>query len=216
MTEEALAEQLLAVAVAALRQQPVERLSLRKIAQQVGVSHQAPYVHFGDKRTFLAAVAGTGLRSAATAAARAVEAAGADPRDRLHALLGAYFEFIESEPHLHDLAYGPLVAKRDHPRLQEAAIAYWNVLHDTVEACQPVGTSEAEVLRRCASAWGTAYGIARLSAMNQIPAAVPAQTEELLHEAVDTLYDGWQRGSSPVHRPGNARTSTTASTTSGP
>lgn len=191
--EQALTEQLLAVALAALRDQPVERLSLRQVAQQVGVSHQAPYVHFGDKRTFLAAVAGTGLRSAATVATRAVESAGADPRDRLHALVDAYLEFIESQPHLHDLAYGPLVAKRDHPRLQEAAIAYWNVLHDTVAGCQPAGTSEAEVLRRCASVWGTAYGIARLSAMEQIPAAVPAQTRDLLHEAVDTIYHGWQK-----------------------
>lgn len=189
----ALTDLLLATAVAALREAPVERLSLRKVAQQVGVSHQAPYVHFGDKRTFLAAVAGTGLRSAAEVAARTVEAAGADPRDRLHALLNAYLEFIESEPHLHDLAYGPLVAKADHPLLQQAAIAYWNVLHDTVAGCQPAGTSEAEVLRRCTSAWGTAYGIARLSAMGQIPAAVPARPRELLHAAVDTLYAGWQR-----------------------
>lgn len=190
--EQALTEQLLAAAVAALREDPAERLSLRRVAQRVGVSHQAPYVHFGTKRTFLAAVAGTGLRPAAAAAARAVEAAGADPRDRLHALVEAYVEFIESQPHLHDLAYGPLVAKSDHPLLQEAAIAYWTVLHDAVAACQPVGTSEAEVLRRCASAWGTAYGIARLSAMGQIPAAVPAPARDLLHEAVDTLYHGWQ------------------------
>lgn len=191
--DQTLTEQLLAGAVAALREEPVERLSLRKVAQRVGVSHQAPYVHFGNKRTFLAAVAGTGLRPAATEAARAVAAAGADPRDRLHALLDAYLGFIQAQPHLHDLAYGPLVAKGDHPLLQEAAIAYWNVLHDTVAACQPAGTSEAEVLRRCASAWGTAYGIARLSAMGQIPTAVPALPRELLHEAVDTMYHGWQR-----------------------
>jgi hypothetical protein len=30
------------------------------VAQTVGVSHQAPYVHFGNKRRFLAAVAGMG------------------------------------------------------------------------------------------------------------------------------------------------------------
>jgi hypothetical protein len=46
-----------------------ERLSLRRVAKTVGVSHQAPYVHFGDKRRFLAAVAGMGLQEAADEAA---------------------------------------------------------------------------------------------------------------------------------------------------
>lgn len=192
--EQALAEQLLDVALEALKDQPAERLSLRRVAHQVGVSHQAPYVHFGDKRRFLAAVAGTGLQKAAADAAAAVAAVGTDPRARLHALVDAYVEFIESHPHLHDLAYGPLVAKVDHPRLQEAAIAYWDLTHDTIAACQPPGTSEAEVLRRCAATWGAVYGIARLATMRQIPTSVPADPPHLLHEAVDTMYDGWQVG----------------------
>ena len=48
-------------------------------------------------------------------------------------------------PHVHDLAYGPTVAKRDHPLLQEAAISYWALLHDAVAACQPPDISEKEV-----------------------------------------------------------------------
>lgn len=47
--EQALTEQLLAAAVAALREDPAERLSLRRVAQRVGVSHQAPYVHLDRK-----------------------------------------------------------------------------------------------------------------------------------------------------------------------
>ena len=189
---EALAEKLLTVGLALLKDQPAEHLSLRRIAEQVGVSHQAPYVHFGDKRRFLAALAGTGLQQAADDAAAAVATAGDDPRRRLHALVDAYVRFIHLHPHVHDLAHGPLVAKADHPRLQEAAIAYWDLLHETVAACQPDGTSEAEVLCRCAAAWGTVYGIARLTALRQIPASVPADQDQLLHEAVDTIYDGWQ------------------------
>jgi AcrR family transcriptional regulator len=190
--EQALTEQLLNVSLELLRDQPAERLSLRRVAQQVGVSHQAPYVHFGDKRRFLAAVAGTGLERAAEEASTAVTAAGVDPLTRLHALVDSYVGFIQTQPHLHDLVYGPLIAKADHPRLQAAAIAFWDLTHDTVAACQPEGTSEAEVLKRCAATWGTAYGIARLAALNQFPAAVPAEPIQLLHEAVETLYEGWQ------------------------
>jgi len=194
--DEALAERLVQVALDLLRTQPAERLSLRRVAQQLGVSHQAPYVHFGDKRTFLAAVAGAGLQQAAAQATALITATGGDPLRRLHALVDAYLGFIHDHPHVHDLANGPLVAKADHPRLQQAAIAYWDLLHDTVAACQPLGTADGEVLRRCAAAWGTVYGIARLATLGQIPASVPGDQRDLLHEAVEIMYEGWQ-----THRP---------------
>lgn len=189
-------ERLLRAALELLREQPAERLSLRRVAQQLDVSHQAPYVHFGNKRRFLAAVAGTGLQGAAAEAAAAVEAAGSDPRCRLHALTDAYLRFVRERPHVHDLAYGPTVDKADHPRLQQAAADYWRLLRDTVAACQPGGVEEAEVLRRCAATWGTVYGIARLTTLHQIPASVPGDRDGLLHEAVDVLHRGWQAGDS--------------------
>jgi AcrR family transcriptional regulator len=184
-------EQLLRAALDMLADEPAERLSLRRVAKTVGVSHQAPYVHFGDKRRFLAAVAGMGLQEAADEAANTIAATGSDPNARLHALADAYIAFIRNRPQVHDLAYGPLVAKADHPRLQQAAIAYWNLLHDAVEACQPPGTSEADVLRGCAATWGTVYGIARLAALHQIPRSVPSEFDRLIHQALDTLRLGW-------------------------
>ncbi|MDQ6934615.1 MAG: TetR/AcrR family transcriptional regulator [Actinomycetota bacterium] len=189
---EALDDRLVTVALELLRSQPADRLSLRQVAQRLGVSHQAPYVNFGDKRTFLAAVAGTGLRQAAQQATAVLADSGGNPLRRLHALVEAYADFIRDYPHVHDLAYGPLVAKADHPGLEAAASAYWDLLHHTVSACQPADTAEAEVLRRCAAAWGTVYGIARLATLRQIPASVPGELRDLLREAVDTLYEGWQ------------------------
>jgi AcrR family transcriptional regulator len=185
-----LGDQLLRAALDVLAHEPAERLSLRSLAQTVGVSHQAPYVHFGDKQRFLAAVAGMGLQEAADHAADAV-AAVSDPGARLHALADSYLAFIRDRPHVHDLAYGPLVAKADHPRLQQAAIAYWNLLHDAVADCHPPGTSEADVLRGCAATWGTVYGIARLAAFQQIPISVPGEFDQLIHQALDTLRLGW-------------------------
>jgi AcrR family transcriptional regulator len=186
-----LGDQLLRAALESLAHEPAERLSLRRVAQTVGVSHQAPYVHFGDKRRFLAAVAGMGVQEAADQAANAMAAAESDPGARLHALADSYIAFIRNRPHVHDLAYGPLVAKTDHPRLQQAAIAYWNLLHDAVADCQPPGTSEADVLRGCAAIWGTVYGIARLAALHQIPRSVPSEFDRLIHQALDTLRLGW-------------------------
>ena len=187
-----LEQRLLRAALERLSDRPVEQLSMRQVAQDLGVSHQAPYVHFGSKRAFLAAVAGAGLQAAADRARSAVAAAGPRPVAKLHAVADAYLAFIRDHPHVHDLAVGPLVAKADHPLLQAGAIAWWDLLHDTVAACQPVGTSEAEVLRRSAVVWGLVYGIARLAAFQQIPASVPSPPDDLVHAALQWEYQGWQ------------------------
>ena len=187
-----LEQRLVQTALDALDHEPAERLSMRHVALAVGVSHQAPYVHFGSKRRFLAAVAGAGLQEAAEAAAQALDSAGKDALGRLHALIDAYVDFIRNRPHVHDLAYGALVAKADHPDLQRAAASYWDLLHDTVAACQPPKTEEAEVLRRSVAAWGLVYGIARLDRLDQIPKSVPGDHREVIHEAVARLHEGWQ------------------------
>lgn len=174
-----------------LRAAPVDQLSLRRVAEQVGVSHQAPYVHFGSKRRFLAAVAGVGLDRAAAAAEARVTAAGESPIARLRALALAYTEWVAQEPHVHDLDLALNIDKSEHPWLQAAAIRYWNLLHHTVEACQPPGVSEADVLRRCTIAWGVVYGISRLAALDQVPAAVPGDAGEHIGLALDALYAGW-------------------------
>lgn len=188
-----LADRLIATALEMLETQPAEHLSIREVSQRVGVSHQAPYVHFGDKRRFLAAVAGAGLQRASADAVASVAAAGGDPGARLHALMESYVGFIDARPHVHDLAYGPLVAMSDHPRLQTAAIEYWTLLRETVTANQPTGVDDAEVLRRCATAWGLVYGIARLNAAGKIPPTVPADRARLLRDAIESMRQGWQR-----------------------
>ncbi|KGN41170.1 hypothetical protein N801_08800 [Knoellia aerolata DSM 18566] len=191
------------MALRMLETSPAEELSVRSVAREVGVSHQAPYVHFGGRQRFLAAVAGAGMRVAAERARQAIEAVPAsNPLGRLQALGAAYLAFVRESPHVHDLANGPMVHKGDHPHLQAAAIEYWNLVHDTVAACQPGGTSEADVLRRAAQVWGSAYGISRLGAFSQIPGTVAATTDELVSETIDALYAGWRAaGQSKAGRP---------------
>ena len=188
---ESLGMRLVEVTLEMLREAPVEQLSLRRVAERVGVSHQGPYVHFGSKRRFLAAVAGVGLDRAAASAEARVGAAGEPPLARLHALADAYAEWVEHDPHVHDLDHVLRIDKSEHPWLQAAAIRYWDLLHDTVEACQPPGTSEADVLRRCTIAWGVVYGISRLATLDQVPAAVPGDAREHIGSALEALYAGW-------------------------
>jgi hypothetical protein len=98
---------------------------------------------------------------------------------------------VAVEPHVHDLDLALHIHKSEHPWLQAAAIRYWNLLHDTVEDCQPRGVSEADVLRRCTIAWGVVYGISRLAALDQVPDSVPGDATEHIGSALDALYAGW-------------------------
>lgn len=182
---------LIGTALARLEVMPAERLSMRALAADVGVSHQAPYTHFRSRSRFLAAVAGTGLASVAAEARENVERAGADPLDRMLALADHYVSFIQRRPHLFDLAYGPSIQMRDHRVLQTAAIAYWTLLREVVGACQPAGVVEDEIQSRCEIAASTVYGIARMGAHRKIPRVVRASPSELVAAALRTLYRGW-------------------------
>lgn len=168
-----------------------EQLSMRKLAAAIGVSHQAPYTHFRNRRRFLAAVAGTGLASVAAEAREAVERAGADPFERMLALADHYVSFIQRRPHLFDLAYGPSIQMRDHRVLQAAAIAYWALLRECVGGCQPLGIVEDEIQNRCEIAASTVYGIARMGAHHKIPRGVPASPRELVAAALRMLHASW-------------------------
>lgn len=190
--------QLVDLALTRLATVPAERLSMRKLAAEIGVSHQAPYTHFRSRTRFLAAVAGTGLAAVAAGAREAVGRAGTDPLERMLALADNYVTFIERQPHLFDLAYGPSIQMRDHRALQTAAIAYWTLLREVVGACQPGNVSDDEIQNRCEIAASTVYGIARMGAHQKIPRIVRASPRELVAAALRTMNAGWNLPDEPV------------------
>ena len=62
MTEEAnLRQKVLKASVALIEAGGLDRLSMREAARKAGVSHQAPYHHFGDREAILAAIATEGF-----------------------------------------------------------------------------------------------------------------------------------------------------------
>ncbi len=134
-------------------------LSLRALAKTAGVSPNAPYRHFADKRALLAALAAEGFRRFAEVIAGA--GAGQFPVEVLFAQGRAYLAFASAQPELYRLmfspygyslnsvsckteaerAFGALVAataraqatgwKSQHG-LMAVALAYWGGLHGTV------------------------------------------------------------------------------------
>ena len=89
--------------------------SLRELARRAGVSHNAPYKHFADKRELLAAVSAAGFEMLTKRMARA-NAEAADAREQLFAMLRAYIDQGIGNPALYRLMFGGYLTGADHGR----------------------------------------------------------------------------------------------------
>lgn len=98
-----LREQLLRRAEQTLRETGVEKLSLRQLARDVGVTHNAPSRHFRDKQALLDALAQSGFERLG-AAYRAADLDGAFV-ERFHRMARVYLRFAVDNPALLTLMF---------------------------------------------------------------------------------------------------------------
>jgi AcrR family transcriptional regulator len=88
---------LVRAAAAEIERGGYENLSLRELAESLGVSRAAPYRHFTDRRALLAAVAADGFERL-MAAYRKATSSGKTPRARLAAAGRGYLKFAAERP----------------------------------------------------------------------------------------------------------------------
>jgi AcrR family transcriptional regulator len=95
-------------------------LTMRRLAERVGIRAPSLYKHFPDKAALEAAVIATGLEDAAAAFEAAVDAA----TDPLSALAATYRRFALDHPHLYRLMNtGPLPREHLPPGLEDRTAA---------------------------------------------------------------------------------------------
>lgn len=115
----ALAEAMVDQAMASVRAQGADHVSLRSIAQALDVSPSAAYNHFADKDDLLRAVGSCGLAALDERMARVLAAHPADTaeaaRSRFTGLGRAYLGFAIDETHLFQLTFGPICAAKELP-----------------------------------------------------------------------------------------------------
>jgi AcrR family transcriptional regulator len=95
---------LLAAAVTEIERRGYENLSLRELAESLGVSRAAPYRHFADRRALLAAIAAGGFDEL-TAIHRKAIASGKTPQARLTAAGRGYLAFAAERPQMFRLMF---------------------------------------------------------------------------------------------------------------
>jgi AcrR family transcriptional regulator len=83
--------------------------SLREVARRAGVSHNAPYNHFPEKRDLLGAVAAAGFDALRDRMRAAIAGVG-NPRTALLAGAAAYVNAGVENPALYRLMFGPALA----------------------------------------------------------------------------------------------------------
>jgi AcrR family transcriptional regulator len=131
-------EKLVAAAAALLDGGGEEAVTLRAVAQAVGVSHNAPYKHFKSRDALLAAVAAADLgRLAATL--REIRQSHAKPLKKLTLALRDMMEYGSKHPARYQLLLNDPRFATLEGDLKEAAEAHFEELDSIVRECQSAG-----------------------------------------------------------------------------
>jgi AcrR family transcriptional regulator len=156
---------LLAAAEEELRAHGPVGFSLRATARRAQVSHGAPAHHFANAEALLAALAEVGFGRLADRIAAGVEAAGADPADRLAASGRAYVDFARGDAHLFRLMFqgGRPAREADCGEGAAASQRAFGQLRDCVAAVLGPGADDAASAAGILTAWGVVHGIAHLA-----------------------------------------------------
>ena len=168
----ALAEAIVERARVVLRDTGPEELSLRSLARDLGVSHQAPYRHFENRAALLEAIALESFRELIESLEGALRTAGADVHERFMAAGITYVDFASSNPAEYELMLGRRIDDASVSPIAAAAQRAFQILIDIIEEGQAEGRYLIGPARRLATgAWAMVHGIATL--MNNQALVVP-------------------------------------------
>lgn len=153
---------ILQAAAELLEEQGLDGLRVRELARRAKVSHNAPYRHFPDRDSLLAALAADGFARLGRAQQEARAAGG------LKAMGEAYVRFALAHPQRFRLMFGGAVRIGAHPALREVATKVFDGLSGALsgELAQAAGARDASI-----AAWAMVHGLANLMLEDKISAA---------------------------------------------
>lgn len=144
-------------------------LSLRELARRAGVSHNAPYHHFGDRSALLKRLAEVSMAGLLDAQ-RAVVRPGGDPLDNAVAMGVAYVTWAAAHPGGFAVIYDPEVCVPGAPTSTMAPLIEGNerLLADVVAAVSP-GADRDGLAAAATASWGAVQGLSQLAIAGHIP-----------------------------------------------
>jgi AcrR family transcriptional regulator len=182
-----LANALITAALEAVEQAGPDAVSLRELAQTLGVSRAAPYRHFEDRDALLAAVAARGFEDLNVGYEAALAAPG-DGREKLRYASRVYLDFAKRRPGLFRLMFDSDFLGRDHPPevLLGPADKAYHLLWQAMEAAYP--DADARTIKaRTITMWSMVYGFISLNRARRFKAFMrgPLSEAEVETEVIE-------------------------------
>lgn len=161
---------LIKAGVEILAKEGVSGLSLRKVAQRAGVSHSAPYAHFSDKQSLIAAISTEGFTQLYTELEAAISPYAKNPKKQLLEGAKAYVRFAEENTDTFKIMFsGVLEKEKDYPAFVEISHNTFTLVVRVVKACQDAGiVRNVQPDLMAVSIWGQVHGIVSLALEGQI------------------------------------------------
>jgi AcrR family transcriptional regulator len=156
-----------------LRDEGVEALSLRKLAELSGVSRAAPYHHFKDKQALLAAVAEQGFAELAVLLQQLVGNEQIALEQRLQQAVLGYLDFAQRQPALYQLMFGQTLwapaasssntaSTTQFQRAAKDCFRQYVQLFERLQEQGPLAPS-SHALRSAQLLWASLHGLATLT-----------------------------------------------------
>ena len=176
-------------ALATIRREGVDGLTLREIGARLGVSRTALYRHFADKRALLTAVATEGFRTLREQLVGAWDDGGRG-RAAFQAMGVAYVRFAVANPAHYRVMFGGFVdAKECDPELATEAAGAFQALVDALAALQrTAGVRGDDTVLMARFVWAVVHGVAMLGIDGKL--CEPGGIEELMLYALERLRTG--------------------------
>lgn len=159
-----LRQTLLLAAAEMISENGIESLSLRKLAEMVGVSRTAAYHYFQDKNDLLCAIAANGFRRWQMSLHQ-LESNSLPERDKFEQYILGYIAFATNNPEEYELMFGRCIWKQSKctQELQDISHATFQHQVEMIAHWQSTGLVIGDnPLRSAQIIWGTLHGIAKL------------------------------------------------------
>ena len=158
---ESLREKVIRAAVDHIAESGPDGLSFRQIAADAGVSHQAPYHHFGDRDAIFTEIALIGFRI--FAAELAAPARRDEEKDIVVRMLERYVNFaLEHRGYYRVMFRSDLCKIGESSELQKLADSAFDTLIDAVQSIVGNDSSVDEIRVVATTMWSAAHGLATL------------------------------------------------------
>jgi len=174
-----------------LSEEGVGGLSLRKVARRAGVSHSAPYSHFQDKQSLIAAISTEGFVRLYAELDAVVEQYADDPKRQLLEGAQAYVRFAMANVDRFKIMFSSVLEKeREYPAFVDISHRTFDKVEEVVRACQKVGVLSAGPPKMLSMAvWGQVHGIVSLALEGQISHTILEENsvQDLVSYALDQM-----------------------------